>query len=125
MGPSFTDSSKKGPEVYLTKSSIDLAIEKPTNTNNNPNTLFAIMLANANFISPSLIRLKLSKVNVDRVVKLPRIPTNMKVLRTGEIFSISISPQSIPITNEPIRFTARVPSGKTPSKYLWVNPETK
>lgn len=104
---------------------IDLAIEKPMNTNKIPRTLFARMFANAYFISPSLIRLKLSKVNVDVVVKLPRIPINKKVRKTGEIFSISNNPQRIPITKEPVRFTTSVPIGKTPSKYLWDMPETK
>jgi len=75
------------------------------------------MFKTAYLISPSLIRLKLSSPNVEKVVKAPRIPININTLIFGEYAKFSNMFQRNPIVKQPSRFTANVPQGKKPLKY--------
>jgi len=81
------------------------------------------MFKTAYLISPSLIRLKLSSPNVEKVVKAPRIPININTLILGEYAKFSNMFQRNPIAKQPSRFTANVPQGQKPLKYLYVYPE--
>lgn len=62
---------------------------------------------------PSLAKLKVSKPNVEKVVKLPKIPTKIKARHSGEkSWRLSMSPPPIPINRQPTTFTVMVPKGK-------------
>jgi hypothetical protein len=51
----------------------------PTNTNTIPSILLAMILIDANLISPSLRRFSVSKLNVEKVVYAPMKPIVIKL----------------------------------------------
>jgi hypothetical protein len=61
-------------------------------------------------------RRKKSKVNAEKVVKPPRIPTNKKFFNCGEKSSkfFIIKKYKMPAIKEPIMLTANVPIGNLP-----------
>ncbi len=71
--------------------------------------LLAITFVSANFISPSLIKWRLSSAKVEKVVNPPRMPMKRNVLTFEEMFWISNRPHNRPINKEPVRFTAQGP----------------
>ena len=71
--------------------------------------LLASTLKIANFISPSRNRFILSSIKVEKVVKLPRIPINKKVLKLDPMVSDSNNPHNNPMMSEPSKLTASVP----------------
>lgn len=79
------------------------------------------MLTNANLISPTLKRFRLSNIKVEKVVKLPKIPINKNSFRFSGIFSFPSKINPKPIKNEPSIFTNRVPRGKVPQYNLCGN----
>ena len=80
--------------------------------------LFKRILITASLVSPSLNRFNVSRLNDEKVVKLPRIPIKMKVLVFDEIFNVSNKPHNKPMKNDPNRLTASVPTGNVLSVNL-------
>jgi len=72
----------------------------------------------ATFISPSLRRLKFSRLNVENVVNPPKMPIKINILMSGETVSPSKSPHKKPITKEPVRLIRSVLKGKIPFENL-------
>jgi hypothetical protein len=91
---------------------------KPINTKAIPATLVINIFHNAIFISPSLRRLKFSRLNVENVVNPPRMPIKINILIFGETVRPSKSPHKKPITKEPVRLIRSVLKGKTPFENL-------
>ncbi len=74
---------------------------------------------------PDLIKVKHSSVKEEKVVNPPNNPTNKNKRKFTEIVPLSRSPHVNPIINEPIKFTANVPHGKTPTNKRCAQPETQ
>jgi len=91
---------------------------KPINTRIIPAILVINIFHRAILISPSLKRLKFSRLNVENVVNPPRMPIKINILTFGETVRSSKSPHKKPITKEPVRLMRSVLKGKTPFENL-------
>ncbi len=108
---------------YLKRLTRYLELMKPTKHKTIHATLLIKIFVRASLISPSLSKLMLSRLYVEKVVKAPSIPMKRNVLRLGEMVVLSNTPHKKPIANDPSKFTVNVPQGKTLSKYRCGKPE--
>ena len=76
------------------------------------------MYAEAYKSCPSRIKLKVSLEKAEKVVNPPQMPVAKNNRISGDIFVLSLSPKTSPITKQPIIFTPNVPKGKAESDFV-------
>ena len=76
----------------------------------NPTITLSVIFKRVCNVSPSLIKLDVSRIKVEKVVKAPQKPTIRSNLPSGPIKNFSsASTEKSPIRKQPVKLTAKVP----------------